>query len=314
MPTLTVNNSIDYDMTVKENVSFAVSTAANRIKMSLNNATKQMGEDIKQGVIEEFDRRRKSYHEAPITVMSKGRSNPLVHTGRLKYSLDRAKVKVNQTENSSSVTISWNFPQSGGSPMFPELRKKSNHTYIWSHEFGTDAIPQYLGLSSGYREGMMGRRGGGLKLKAGFWNLEPRPFFFDGLDRGKEKAVRDAVSEIAPAVDLETLSATSTPRVYTITTKNARVARGINVTTGEPFSIFPNIIPTTLKGLMFWFVPPSKYYMYLGAASDLQGLLSGSLLQPGTAANYLRQMGWAKTGFTKKIIRRKFRGRLWGRT
>ena len=85
----------------------------------------------------------------------------------------------------------------------------------------------------------------------------------------------------------------------------------------------------TLKGLMrrlfgnhlvWWFVPPSKYWHYIGMASDIYGLLYGKK-NMGAAIAYIKAMtiglAGARAGspvpFTRKARRRKFRQNLYTR-
>ena len=85
----------------------------------------------------------------------------------------------------------------------------------------------------------------------------------------------------------------------------------------------------TLKGLMrrlfgnhlvWWFVPPSKYWHYIGMASDIYGLLYGTK-NMGAAIAYIKAMTLGLAGaragspvpFTRKARRRKFRQNLYTR-
>ena len=85
----------------------------------------------------------------------------------------------------------------------------------------------------------------------------------------------------------------------------------------------------TMKGLMrrlfgnhlvWWFVPPSKYWHYIGMASDIYGLLYGKK-NMGAAYAYVKALtiglAGARAGtpvpFTRKARRRKFRQNLYTR-
>tara|TARA_R110002020_G_scaffold202139_1_gene405211 strand:+ start:190 stop:1881 length:1692 start_codon:yes stop_codon:yes gene_type:complete len=72
--------------------------------------------------------------------------------------------------------------------------------------------------------------------------------------------------------------------------------------------------------LIWWFVPPSKYWHYVGMASDIYGLLYGKK-NLGTAIAYVKAMTLGLAGaragspvpFTRKARRRKFRQNLYTR-
>ena len=72
--------------------------------------------------------------------------------------------------------------------------------------------------------------------------------------------------------------------------------------------------------LIWWFVPPSKYWHYIGMASDIYGLLYGKK-NTGAAIAYVKAMSIGLAGaragtpvpFTRKARRRKFRQNLYTR-
>tara|TARA_R100001443_G_scaffold20497_6_gene32532 strand:+ start:8034 stop:9620 length:1587 start_codon:yes stop_codon:yes gene_type:complete len=72
--------------------------------------------------------------------------------------------------------------------------------------------------------------------------------------------------------------------------------------------------------LVWWFVPPSKYWHYIGMASDIRGLLFGQK-NMGAAKAYVQAMSVGIAGarmgspvpFTRKARRRKFRKGLYTR-
>ena len=72
--------------------------------------------------------------------------------------------------------------------------------------------------------------------------------------------------------------------------------------------------------LIWWFVPPSKYWHYIGMASDIYGLLYGKK-NLGAAVAYVKAMSVGLAGarmgtpvpFTRKARRRKFRQKLYTR-
>lgn len=72
--------------------------------------------------------------------------------------------------------------------------------------------------------------------------------------------------------------------------------------------------------LVWWFVPPSKYWHYVGLASDIYGLLYGKK-NMGAAVAYIKAMTIGLAGarmgtpvpFTRKARRRKFRQNLYTR-
>ena len=72
--------------------------------------------------------------------------------------------------------------------------------------------------------------------------------------------------------------------------------------------------------LIWWFLPPSKYYHYIGMAFDIYGLKSG-IKNVGAVTAYVKALtiglAGARAGspiaFTKKARRRQFRKTLYSR-
>ena len=72
--------------------------------------------------------------------------------------------------------------------------------------------------------------------------------------------------------------------------------------------------------LIWWFLPPTKYWHYIGMLSDIRGLLFGKK-NLGTAYAYVKAMSLGLAGaragspvpFTRKARRRKFRKGLYTR-
>ena len=72
--------------------------------------------------------------------------------------------------------------------------------------------------------------------------------------------------------------------------------------------------------LIWWFVPPTKYWHYVGLLSDIRGLLFGKK-NMGAAMAYVKAMSLGLAGaragtpvpFTRKARRRKFRKGLYTR-
>ena len=72
--------------------------------------------------------------------------------------------------------------------------------------------------------------------------------------------------------------------------------------------------------LIWWVVPPSKYWHFIGMASDIFGLLYGQK-NMGAAMAYIKAMSLGLAGaragtpvpFTRKARRRKFRQNLYTR-
>lgn len=87
---------------------------------------------------------------------------------------------------------------------------------------------------------------------------------------------------------------------------------------------------THSKGLMnqifskygvWWFLPPTKYWHYLGLAADIRGVFRGHFFSAATIAVYLKQLAkgllaaraGSPVGGTRKAFRRKFRKQLYTR-
>jgi len=68
---------------------------------------------------------------------------------------------------------------------------------------------------------------------------------------------------------------------------------------------------------IWWFMPPSEYWKYLGIYADIMATLKGYLLNPSTLVKFLSAFGLGKLGgmvgvpLTKKSRRRRFRHKLW---
>ena len=68
---------------------------------------------------------------------------------------------------------------------------------------------------------------------------------------------------------------------------------------------------------IWWFMPPSEYWKYLGMYADIMATLKGYLLNPETLAKFASAFAVGKFGgmfgvpLTKKSRRRRFRHKLW---
>ena len=72
---------------------------------------------------------------------------------------------------------------------------------------------------------------------------------------------------------------------------------------------------------VWWFLPPTKYWHYIGMAADIRGIFRGHFFQPAVVLMYLKQLtkgllaarAGSPVGGTKKAFRRKFRKQLYTR-
>jgi hypothetical protein len=290
MPTRAVNGGyIQVQFEVEENVSPAINTTLTMYKPRMAMALEELGQTIRQSVIHNFNMKSAEYSSglSSVTRMAKHNSQALIDTGRLKNAVENAEVTMSGLGDSQTVNIGWTFPNASQSPMFPFSRQNQGYIYLWSHEqeFGMISSPKRL------KPGKLG----GFVIQNRLWVMKPRPFLMEGIQQGAQAGSMAAAQTLAPVMDLQTISMNTIVRY-------------------RPFDVplTPSMIPYTLGGLVFWFVPPSKMYAVIGAVSDLAGAINGSFSERA-AFGYGRQMAWGRTGVTKKSIRRRYRRRLWMR-
>jgi hypothetical protein len=288
-------NGIDFSVQVSENVSPALATVEATFPIAMRESLREMGQTIQKAVADEFETRRQTYRNTPTTIeYKKGKRHALVETGALKEAVtskDPQKVKVEEYGNEYKLTVEWEIPTAGGTGFLPAFRKDNQFPYLWAQEFGTLPIPQILARNNkGFKL---------IKARPPGWELNPAPFFMDGVQKGIDAGTSEASVKIARAMDVSGVS-DRTPYV------TYRYPKPVGMG-----GILPSLFPTSLAGLLWYVVPPSQYYAVLGAASDIMGALRGGFFSFGIAGAYARQMAWGRVGMTKKIFRRKIRGRIW---
>lgn len=290
--TLTNNSGMDFQFQMEENVSTTALIAQKQFPILMADALRRLGQEIKKAVKEEYENKRTTYGNSPTTIIHKGMGKPaLEDTGALRHAVttwDDNEIKVVQTGNNYTLEVDWSMPQSGGTGVMPAGRKNNMFVYLWAHEYGTDEkITHILARNS---------KGFVLIRAKKPWALDARPFFEDGLKKGIDKGSDLASGEIYTATDLTTIS----ERAPYVSTGPAGMG-----------GLLPSLFPTSMAGLIWYVVPPSQLYAVIGMASDIAGFLKGSFMSFGIAGGYARQYAWGQMGITKKVFRRKFRGRLW---
>ena len=215
-------------------------------------------------------------------------------------------------------------PQGGGSSQVTGIVQPFYVApYVWAHEYGRGNNPKRAFIIPGTAKGMG----------------EVEHLFRVYLEAGI-KAFKDSMRETAGRglKDLDTINS-----FYKAESENmadafsATKIRGIKGVKDEPNNsmydlMFDNVYSkrqVTMKSairrlfgnhLIWWFLPPSKYYHYLGMAFDIYGLKNG-IQNIGAVTAYVKAMtvglAGARAGspvaFTKKARRRQFRKGLYTR-
>ena len=194
--------------------------------------------------------------------------------------------------------------------------------YVFYHDTGTSKMPKRSFISEGLANGM------------GMVELVLHRYLEDA-ERNFDKAYRE--TELEAFMAFEDINAAylrgSVAQAEAIKAARVRGKAGLK---GEPrLSLFDldkdNLMLKNkeMKGilrrlfgnhLIWWFVPPSKFWHYIGLASDIRGLLFGKK-NMGAAIAYVKAMSLGLAGaragspvpFTRKARRRKFRKGLYTR-
>jgi hypothetical protein len=293
---------MDFQFQMDENVSTTALIAETQFPFLMRDALRKLGNEIKKSVKDEFNTRRTGYFNHPATTAykaSKGFSTGVLEeTGALKNAVttwNENEIETPRIGNDYILRVSWTLPVAGIRGAFGIARKNPAYVYLWAHEGGTEEIiPNVIARRT---------KGDYTLIKANNpWGLEQRDFFTDGIRKGIDKGSELASAEIYSATDLQTIS----KRAPYVSTVNFRMAKPPGMG-----GIIPQLYPTSLSGLIWYVVPPSQLYAIIGAASDIAGFLKGSFFSFGMAGGYARQVAWGQVGITKKIFRRKIRGRIW---
>lgn len=294
-----------------ENVSTTALIAREQLPFLLRDAFKKLGEEIKKAVKDEYETRRKTYGNSPTTIVYKGMGKTaLEETGALKQAVttwDESEIKITQLGSDYKLEVDWTLPTSLNTGAMPAGRKNNQYVYLWAHEYGTNTKITHI-LARNQKSFVL------IKAKKP-WALEPRPFFMDGIEKGINKGTEVAAGEIYVATDVKTISQRA-PYVSTGVAGQPLIPTpGVTpIKLPTPIGmggILPKLYPTSMSGLIWYVLPPSQFYAVIGMASDIAGFLRGSFFSFGMAGGYARQVAWGQVGTTKKIYRRKIRGRIW---
>jgi hypothetical protein len=264
---------------------------------AVRKAMAQAGAIMKKTVSQTYmTNRMTAFPNSPITVALKNSATPLEESGALRdamtgnYGVEYNPTKPNQ------VRVYWDLPESGGTGLFPASRKNDSFEYIWAQEFGSGKMKTRA--TRIWREGATPEMGGYefWTIKHTIWALEPRPFFVEGMKKGAQQALAVLVGNLAPIID---------------NFKNYKAPR---LQSGMPVSMAPDIfkLPIGAQALMWYVVPPSSMYKYIGIASDMHGVWDASFNERAVWG-YIRQYAYGQGGATRKSMRRKFRRQLWTR-
>lgn len=283
--TISGKGGIQAEVNITDGVTPVIVTVQHHFKPALAAMMKQIGVKIKKAVAESFIEAQAKYQNHPFTSAMKGGKPALQDTGRLRESVVNYSpddIDVTHTGDAYKVSVKWEFPESGGSPFFPSYRQDQNFVYLSVQEYGN---------RSSMKKMAMPRGAGAVTIFNKEWTLTPRPFFEDGVRKGLEEAKVVAQTRFAPMINMDGIGS----MIWT-------EQLGMQVT--------PNMLPGTVLSTAMYVVPPSKLYMYVGAASDFMGVWAGSF-DEATTLGYIRQMLWGRVGVTKKTSRRTIRGGLW---
>lgn len=164
------------------------------------------------------------------------------------------------------------------------------HEFVWLHETGTKVFPA-------------------------------RPFIVPGISEAVEASnkwitVRSPLSKASP------VSKAKDKMTYTIGVPpktGGRIAGGGAGSFQSTYSSSFAKVMSRMGRYIWWFMPPSNYWMYLGIASELEGILKGQLLSATSIqaflSAYIRGIASGVTGvpLSEKFARRRFRYAIYPR-
>ena len=193
--------------------------------------------------------------------------------------------------------------------------------YVWAHEFGMGTSPArpfiFPGLAAGLgnveRLFQLYLEGGHKAVMKAYSETG-----YAGLKTMKEIEMHywrgaNAAAEAAKDAKVRRRAGNKEPRVTLIDLNHDAIRYKRQDMTGIIRRLFGN-------HLIWWFLPPTKYWHYIGMMSDIRGLLFGKK-NLGTAYAYVKAMSLGLAGaragspvpFTRKARRRKFRKGLYTR-
>ena len=195
--------------------------------------------------------------------------------------------------------------------------------YVWAHEYGRGNNPKRSFIIPGTAQGM-----GEVEHLFRIYLEEGKKAMIKALHETEHRCLKD-LDAINNFYKME-----SEEMADMLSEANIRGAKG---TKGEPQNalydlMFDNVYYKKHKQmkslirklfgnhLIWWFLPPSKYYHYIGMAFDIYGLKSG-IKNVGAVTAYVKALtiglAGARAGspiaFTKKARRRQFRKTLYSR-
>lgn len=296
------NAGLSIQTTVYDEVTPALDYLNTNWHPAIANGLMQAGMALKQSVRSAYFKFRAAYPNAPLTVELKGGKPTLEETGALREAMsDLSGIELSANLQKAQVKVWWDLPESGGTGKFPDFRKNNNFEYIWAQEFGSPRMSKrvrYIFKQEYFETGTGGvykARGNEKKLGivTGLWVLEARPFFVRGMQDGAQKALGMLIANIAPV--LEEFKRWKTPRYKPL---------GISMAPESP-------LPKAAWGSLVWYaLPPSSMYKYIGIVSDLHGVWDSTFSERAVWA-YVRQYAYGQGGATRKSVRRKFRRKVW---
>lgn len=263
-----------------DEVTPAITSAANNshpvLVLGMFNAAKR----VKQIVAQAYENAKMGVlPNSPATIRIKGGSTPLHDSGDLEKAMkDEGGITMSDDGRTVTASINWMIPEAGTKGVQGQFRKNQQFEYLWAQEFGAK-------MTKVAREDAA-------VVEDTSYTLPPRAFFMQALQRAQFEAGREVAIAYAPVID-------AMRNVRRIPTK------------GFGVQLMPSMFGTSTIGMLMYFAPPSILYAYYGAASDLMGAWSGSLLSQRQMFGWGRQYMWGQVGATKKSIRRKFRRQLW---
>jgi phage gpG-like protein len=328
-------NAINVDIYITENFTESTAIAEASLHASIPAGMRELGKAIQDSVREEFGKAQKRYKNTWTTTKYKKETGApgrkvLEETGALKRAVTECRddyVKVIKTGNSYTLKVEWELPNASGTGLRPELRKNQSFVYLWSHEFGTDeTIPQIIAYKG--KDKISKDRGFRLIISKFNWGITPAPFFMDGIEKGIDKGTPQLASKISASMDVEGISKRVKPttyvtsgtrisgtpgKIFTMPQENLATASQIRMPKPVGLGLMPQFFATSFRGGIWYVMPPSKYYAAIGLFSDLVGFIKGGFFSWGIAGNYARNVSLGKAGISKKVIRRRIRGRIWMR-
>lgn len=176
--------------------------------------------------------------------------------------------------------------------------------FVWLHETGTSVYPARPFIADGVEEGIM---------DATNWVQQRNPTRSPYKDEMVYTLI-DKKLNIRRMSLKGTASATSS--VVSSIPGASRIA-GMSFEASYTSSLSKSI--SKLGRYLWWFMPPSQYWAYLGIASEIEGILRGHLLTGDSIqafiSAYLRGVASGMTGvpLSEKFARRRFRYTLYPR-